>query len=131
MANLAIPFQDLAKRIQQQEAELVKLRQELESRQTHLTGLTRRKEELQAEIEKIDQEIEAVGQRGIPAKASATPGTPSKSTTSATKSPATSKASGKRTEGISLPKYLVNLVKQAKGPITTKELTDEVVRNKF
>ena len=44
MPTGSVPFQDLAERIQQQEAELAKLRQELESRRGQLSELTRRKE---------------------------------------------------------------------------------------
>jgi hypothetical protein len=120
MANVAtIPFHDLAARIQQQEAELAKLRQELESRQAHLLDLARRKEELTAELQKIDQEIEAIGQNGMPAK------------TSSTSNGAQKSVPAKTSKGISLAKYLVGLVQQAKGPITAKELTEQAVRNKF
>ena len=124
MANVAtIPFHDLAARIQQHEAELAKLRQELESRQTHLSELTQKKEELQAELQKIDQQIEAVSHNGIPAKTSSSSNTSLKSTTI--------KVSEEKTKGVSLAKYLVGLVQQAKGPITAKELAEEAVRNKF
>jgi len=119
MANVAIPFPDLAERIQQHEAELAKLRQALEARQTHLSDLTRRKEELQSELQKIDQEIEAVGQNGT----ASSPATPLK--------PVLHKTSGKRVKGVSLSSYLVSLVKKAKGPISAKELADLVVRNKY
>jgi hypothetical protein len=117
------PLQDLAVRIQQQEAELAKLRQELETRQAHLLDLARRKAELQAELQKIDQEIEAVGQNGMPTK------TPS--TSNIARKPVPAKTLGETTKGISMPKYLVGLVQQANGPITAKELTEQAVRNKF
>ena len=123
MPTVSIPFQDLAQRIQQQEAELAKLRQELESRRGHLAELTRRKEALQNELAKVEKDIEAVGQAGV-----------LESTGSAARVPATthgSKAPTKPLKGMSLPTYLVQLVRQAKSPITAKELTDEVVRNKF
>ncbi len=123
MPTVSIPFQDLAQRIQQQEAELAKLRQELESRRGQLSALTRRKEELQAELAKVEKEIKAVGQADV-----------LEPTVSAARTPATtggSKAATKPKKGMSLPTYLVQLVRQAKSPITAKELTEEVVRNKF
>jgi uncharacterized protein YhaN len=123
MTTVSVPFQDLAHRIQQQEAELAKLRQELESRRGHLAELTRRKEELQAELAKVEKDIEAVGQAGV-----------LKPKVSATHTPATtsgSKATANPFEGMSLPTYLVHLVGKAKSPITVKALTEEVVRNKF
>ena len=123
MPTVSVPFQDLAHRIEQQEAELAKLRQELESRRGHLAELTRRKETLQNELAKVEKDIEAVGQAGV-----------LKPTVSATRTPATtsvSKAAAKPFEGMSLPTYLVQLVGKAKSPITAKELTEEVVRNKF
>ena len=123
MPTVSVPFQDLAHRIAQQEAELAKLRQELESRRGHLAELTRRKETLQNELAKVEKDIEAVGQAGV-----------LKPTVSATRTPATtsvSKAAAKPFEGMSLPTYLVQLVGKAKSPITAKELTEEVVRNKF
>ena len=123
MPTVSVPFQDLAERIQQRETELAKLRQELESRRGQLSELTRRKEELQAELAKVEKDIEAVGQASVP-----------EPTASAARTPATtggSKATAKPSDGVSLPTYLVQLVRQAKGPITAKELTEEVVRNKY
>jgi len=123
MPTVSVPFQDLAERIQQQEAELAKLRQELVSRRGQLSELTRRKDELQAELAKVEKDIEAVGQVSIP-----------QPTISAARTPiitSGSKATAKPTAGVSLPTYLVELVRQAKGPITAKELTEAVVQNKF
>jgi hypothetical protein len=123
MPTVSVPFQDLAERIQQQEAELAKLRQELESRRGRLSELTRRKEELQAELAKVEKDIGEVGQASV-----------LEPTASAARTPVTaggSKATAKPSDGVSLPTYLVDLVRQAKGPITAKELTEEVVRTKF
>jgi hypothetical protein len=123
MPTVSVPFQDLAERIQQQEAELAKLRQELESRRTKLSELTRRKEELQAELAKVDKDIESIGHaRVLEPTVSAAP-TPAKT--------GSSKTAAKPISGVSMPAYLVQLVRQAKRPITAKELAEEVVRNKF
>ena len=125
MPTVSVPFQDLAKRIQQQEAELAKLRQELESRRGQLSELTRRKESLKAELAKVEKDIAAVGQVGV-----------LEPTVSAARTPPSTSSKRRPTgtgvsKGVSLPTYLVELVRKAKGPITAKELTAEVVRNKF
>jgi len=65
MPTVSVPLQDLAEQIQQQEAELAKLRQELESRRGQLSDLTRRKEELQAELAKVEKDIAAVGMASV------------------------------------------------------------------
>jgi len=119
MSTVSIPFQSLAERIQQQEAELAKLRQELESRSSQLSKLTRRKDELQAELAKVEEEIGAVTHASVPI-----------ATASNTKASAKGVAS-KPAKGLSLPQYLVNLVRKANAPITAKELAETVVRNKF
>jgi uncharacterized protein YhaN len=123
MSTMSVPFPDLAKRIQQQEADLAKLRQELESRSSQLAQLTKRKDELQAELAKIEAEIGAVTHATTPARQVLIGKTPS--IPEATKS--TTKANG----GMSLPAYLVNLVRESKKPITAAELAETVVRNKF
>jgi hypothetical protein len=120
MPTVSVPFQDLAKRIEQQEAELAKLRQELESRHSQLSELNRRKEDLQAELAKVEQDIQAVGQAGVV-----------ESTVSVQAKASSAKSAAKPGEGLSLPKYLITLVRAAKGPVTAKELADTVVRNNY
>jgi uncharacterized protein YhaN len=132
MPTVSVPFQDLAKRIQQQEAELAKLRQELESRRGQLSQLTRRKEELKAELAKVEKDISAVGQVSVlepTVSAARTP--PSTSSKRRPTGSSASKPATKPSDGVSLPTYLVELARQAKGPITTKELAAKVVQNKF
>ena len=123
MSTLSVPLQDLADRIQQQETELAKLRQELESRRSQLSELTRRKEELQAELAKVEKDIEAVGQAGILEPKASGARTPVIT--------GSSKVTAQPIGEVSLPTYLVQLVRQANGPITVKALTDEVIRNKY
>ena len=123
MSTVSVPLQNLSERIQQQEAELAKLRQELESRRSQLSDLTRRKEELHAELAKVEKDIEAVGQGSV-----------REPKVSAVRMPiitGSSKAPAQPASGVSLSTYLVQLVRQAKEPITVKVLADEVVRNKF
>ena len=123
MATATLSFQALADCIQQQEAQLAKLRQELESRQTHLSDLTRRKGELHAELQKVEREIVALAP---PAMAGGVPLAPVKSA-----KPASASAAMKPKQGLSLPKYLAELVAKSKRPITAKELSDQVVAHQF
>jgi hypothetical protein len=119
MPTSAATLQDLAQRISKHEAQLAKLRQTFEARQAHLADLTRRKEELQAQLQKVEAEIRSVGQTDGTVAAPARP-------SSAQAKPAT-----KHTGGVSLPQLLFELVKQANRPLTIKQLTQEVVRLKF
>jgi hypothetical protein len=119
MATTTIPLHDLAQRIQQQEAELAKLRKEHESRQVQLAQLTRRRGELQAQLEKIEAEIQTVGPGGAPERVSPAA------------TPKAKPALGRRAGGISFPQFLADIVGEVKRPITTRELTEEVVRRKF
>jgi hypothetical protein len=120
MPTSAATLQDLAKRISKQEAQLAKLRRTFEARQARLADLTRRKAQLQAQLQKVEAEIRSVGQAD---GAMAAPARPSAAVPA---KPAT-----KRAGGISLPQLLVELVKQANRPLTIKQLTVEVVRRKY
>ena len=123
MATATLSFQALADCIQQQEAQLAKLRQELESRQTHLSDLTRRKGELQAELQRVEREIVEFAPSNMAGGLS--------STSVKSAKPASASAAPKPKQGLSLPKYLVELVAKSKRPITAKELSDQVVANRF
>jgi hypothetical protein len=107
-----IPLHDLAHRIKQQEMELEGLRKEHDKRQDQLKQLAKQKAELQAQLAKIDAEIAVVGPMG---GASAGPALKIASTPDA----------------VPLPQYLVQLVRDANGPITMKGLADEVERSGF
>jgi hypothetical protein len=128
MPTVTVPLETLAQRINQQEAELAKLRQELESRQAQLAKLTQRRDELQAELSEVEAQLQTVGDvavRRTPAPAAS----PAKPTVAA---PAASEASAKRGPGfVSLPKLLVDIVRRAQRPMTTKELLDAVIRRKY
>ncbi len=114
MAKTAIPLQDLAKRIRQQQAELEKLRQEYQVRQAHLSDLTRHKEELQAQLRQVEAEMQGLDKGVTPAA-----------------KPAPAKAGKKPTSGVSLSQFLIQTVTDAGRPVTAKELATEVVRRKF
>jgi hypothetical protein len=115
---MAVPLQDLAQRISQQQAELERLRREYEARQTQLSRLSRRKEELQAQLQRVEAEIQGIGRGSAPPK-------------SATSKPAAAKPGGKPAAGVSLPQLLVRIVGQAGRPITAKELAQEALRQKY
>ena len=53
----AVSLTDLQQQIAERERELQVLRQELESRQGHLIELTRRKEDLQRQLQQVEEEI--------------------------------------------------------------------------
>jgi hypothetical protein len=115
MASATVPLHDLAQRINHQEAELARLRKEFQARQAKLVELTRRKRELQDQLQKVESAMKAVGQHVAPVPVS----TP------------TMKGAGASGNSISLPKFLVGLVLEARRPLTIKELSQEVVRRKF
>src|SRR5438128_7438940 len=105
MPTVAIPLQDLAQRIQQQQAELAKPYKELESRNAHLAKLTRRKEELRTQLQQIETEIQMVEQTGRQAPSAA----PAHTTQ---KKPAAAAPLAKPGQGISLPKLLVSIIQE-------------------
>jgi hypothetical protein len=120
MSQSVIPLHDLQQRIDQREAELEELRREYESRQGQLEKLTQRKQQLQAQLQQVEAEIAGIGQgKASPAK----PATAAK--------PAPAMPHNRPGPPISLPKLLVQIVNEAKRPITVKELTGEVVRRKY
>ncbi len=125
MSQSVIPLHDLARRISQQEADLEKLRREYEACQGQLHQLAQRKQQLQAQLQEVEAEIAALGQgQASPAKpAKTTKPAPAKTTPAAP--PNTSAAT------LSLPKLLVQIVKEAKRPLTSKELASEVVRRHY
>lgn len=124
MTSRAIPLQDLEKRISQHQGELEKLRREYEARQTHLRDLTQRKEKLQTQLQQVEAEIRGVGQGSTPAPSAAK--TPIKVT-----KPAAAGSVKNPTGTVSLPKLLLRIVAKAAGPITVKEIAQEVVRHKY
>ena len=119
MTTTALPLHDLSQRISQQQAELEKLRTEYEARQAKMRKLTQRKEQLQAQLSQVEEEIQGVDAghttplKRVPAATSAT------------------KPAAIPTKKVSLAKVLVEIVSQAGGPITVKELTHELEKRKY
>jgi hypothetical protein len=120
MPSPTVPLESLAQRIAQHEAELNALRQQYEARQNRLADLTRRKKELQTQLQQINAEIRNA-ESGVTVapveKAPAKPATPV--TPAITTRPQT------------LSSLLVELVRAAQGPITVKRLTEEVQARNF
>jgi hypothetical protein len=112
-----IPLDNLAQQIARQQAELDALRGQYEARQNQLADLRNRKEQLQAQLNEVEAEIRSVAQGTSPASVSR----PGKSVGLAPK------LSGRP----KLADLLLLLVRQSTGPITVKQLAEQVVRRKF
>lgn len=130
-----MPFQDLAQRIEHQQAELDKLRQEYESQQARWRDLTSRREELQAQLAQVEAEMQragagntSIGSAGTPKVAPETAAKhgPSRAGTKPAEAQTTT-----NTKGVTLAQLLVRLVAQAGQPITVKELTHAVEQRKY
>ena len=124
MTTTAVPLDEFARRIAQQQAELEALRQEYQARQAQLTDLNSRKQELQEQLAQVENEIRTVTLGKIPRPPSVAPAAPK------AKKPV-SGSQVKPTPPGSLPQVLKILVREAKQPMTVKELTEELVRRKF
>jgi hypothetical protein len=123
MTRSTIPLQDLAQRINQQQAELTQLRQEYEARQTQLQKLTRRKEELQTQLRQVETEIQRLGYGSQPPKSKPAAGSAAK--------PAPPKPGTKPSGHVTLAQLLVEIVAQAGRPLPIQQLVAEVVRRKY
>ena len=113
----------IEQRIAQRDAELQRLRRDVEARRSRLQALTRRKEALQAKLREIETEMAAVAggtkrpQTAAPKAAPKKP-TPKPSTTGKSSQP-------------SLPALLVSVMRSAGRPLTAKHLVQEVKRRGF
>ena len=65
-ATTAVPLDDLAQRIAQQQSELEALRREYEARQTQLANLQHRKEELESLLGQVETQMRALAQGSLP-----------------------------------------------------------------
>jgi hypothetical protein len=117
--TMTTTLESLSQQIARQQTELEALRREYEERQTRLADLTGRKEELQAQLQQVEADIQAVaegnGVRQIPSA----------------NAPQAKLSQAKPARKQTLPALLVDVVRQAAGPITVKQLTEEVLRRKF
>jgi hypothetical protein len=109
--------------IAQRDAELQRLRRDLEARRSQLQALTQHKEELQAKLQQIDAEIAAVTAGAKRPQTAAPKAGPKKPTPK----PSTTAKSSQS----SLPALLVSVMRSAGCPLTAKHLVQEVKRRGF
>src|ERR1700733_2494635 len=114
-----IPLTDLAHRIHEREAELTRLRKEHQSRENQLAKLTVRRDKLQARLRKIEAAIHVVD----PGQQSAAPPAAAPAVAVA---PTIKFRAGRNGAGVSLPQYLINIVGEAKEPMSIKQIALEV-----
>jgi hypothetical protein len=123
MATTTPKLSDLSQRIAHREAELAALRQQLETR---LADLNRRRDELRNELRTVEAEIEGVPPAGSP------PEKPAPTPTGAAKAPTPAPPQPKTASAMSLPEFLLQLVREANGrPMTLAQLQHEVIRRRF
>ena len=113
----------IEQRIAQRDAELQRLRRDLEARRSRLQALTQRKEELQAKLQQIEAEMAAVVAGAKRPQAAAPKAAPKKPT------PQPSTA-GKANQP-SLASEIVAVIRSAGRPLTAKHLVQEVKRRGF
>ena len=113
----------IQQRIAQRDAELHRLRRELEARQSRLQSLTQRKQELQAKLQQIEAEMAAVAAGAKRPHA----GSPKPATNKPTSKPS---VAGKPTQ-LSLASLLVSVIREAGRPLTAKQLVGEAKRRGF
>jgi exonuclease VII large subunit len=113
----------IQQRIAQRDAELQRLRRELEARQSRLQALTQRKQELQAKLQQIEAEMAAVAAGAKRPHALSRKPTPKK--------PALPSSGAGKPGKPSLPSLLVSVIRSAGRPLTAKHLVQEVKRRGF
>lgn len=113
----AISLTDLQHQIAARERELQALRQELESRQGHLSELTRRKEELQRQLQQVEEEITTLAVSPPTETEQPRPAAPARPPIPA---PAASIKNQPR-----LGELILTLLREAGGPRTARQLSEE------
>ncbi|MHB1425034.1 MAG: winged-helix domain-containing protein [Gemmataceae bacterium] len=116
----AISLEELNQQIAQRERELDALRQELESRRTQFTTLTRRKEELRRQLEQVEAEIAALS-----AAQQASTEQPKKAPPPAP--PRQPSVAGQ----LKLGDMILDLLREADKPMTARELNELVHQRGF
>jgi septal ring factor EnvC (AmiA/AmiB activator) len=121
MSDLSL--KDLHQRIANQNAELQRLRQQLEARQSQFATLNKRRQVLQAELQQVEKELAAVaeGRKASLLPPKAVP----------KKKPAAKTVAPKETAALSLPALLVVLIREAGRPLSLHELVAQVKRRGF
>src|SRR6516225_9014418 len=118
-----LSLEAIEQRIAQRDAELQRLRRDLEARRSRLHALTQRKEELQAKLRQIEAEMAAVTTGAKRPQAAAPKAAPKKPTPQ----PSTV---GKANQP-SLASEIVAVIRSASRPLTAKHLAQEVKRRGF
>jgi hypothetical protein len=132
----AAPLPSLAQQIGRQQAELEALQREYEARQSTLAELNRQRAEVKAQLQQVNADIRAATEGSPPTAGpskkgnKAKPAAPLTETRAQTRiAPPVRQPATPRTH--SLPGLLLEIVQQATGPLTVKQLVREVVRRKF
>lgn len=115
-----IPLEELNRQIEKRERELKALRQELESRRSQFTALTRRKEELLSQLRQVESEIAAL---------SAAPADRTKQAKAASVN-----ASPHRTPGPGRPRLgevILTALRESGKAMTARQLSEEARRRGF
>jgi hypothetical protein len=118
----SVSLEGLAEHITSQQSELAALRKELEARQARVAKLNQRKEALEQRLRSLDAEIEAVIQGKMPKRGRR------KARRAKAAAPA---ASAPSTPPKRMADLLVDIVREAKAPLTAKPLADELQKQGF
>ena len=118
----ATSLTNLQEQIAQREGELQALRQELQSRQSHLSQLAKRKQELLDQLGAIEQEMAALGE---------TSPVPKEQPASATPAAASPSPAAKTEEQPRLSDLILTMLREAKGPMTGRQLHEESIRRGY
>src|SRR5262245_53389512 len=115
----AVSWTNLQQQIAQREQELQALREQLHTRQSHLSELERRKQQLQKQLRQVEKEITAL------ARTATTPSAPTTST------PPTIPAEASRGSQPRLGELIVTLLREGKQPMTARQLHDAAQRRGY
>ena len=118
-----LSLEAIEQRIAERDAELQRLRRDLEARRSRLQALTQRKEELRAKLRQIEAEIAAV------AAGTKRPHAPSPK--AAPKKPTPQPSTAGKSNQPSLASEIVAVIRSASRPLTAKHLAQEVKRRGF
>src|SRR5262245_15561755 len=113
----------IEKRIAERDAELQRLRRDLEARRSRLQALTQRKAELQVKLREIEAEMSAVA-AGTKRPQAVTP-------KPAPKKPTPQLSIAGKANQPSLASVIVGVIRSARRPLTAKHLAQEVKRQGF
>jgi hypothetical protein len=120
MAAPTLPIDQVARRIEEYEAQLNSLKREYEARMSKLDELQRRRKQLLSDLNEVEGRIKAITGKETPA-AEQKPTAPAKQAAPA----ANGTAPG------SFPEFLLLILREAGRPLTNKDLAEEVQRRRY